>query len=266
MIPLLLRANNASAWTGETGNNTWLFTGSVAALIDAGVGDAAHVEAIATALGGDALASVLVTHGHADHCAGLPALTARWPSLRVMRFPELRDGNIVPAGDGRLRAIHTPGHAPDHVCLFDGESGDLYCGDLVRAGGTIVIPASKGGNLREYLASLQRVRALAPKRLLPGHGPIIDNPAAAIDQYVRHRAQREEQVIAALRTGARTPSQIVAEIYGDLPASLAAAAADSVLAHLVKLQEEGRATPAATPSEATAGAPNVSPPSAWRLG
>ena len=264
MIPLLLRANNASAWTGATGNNTWLLAGRVPALIDAGVGSPAHLDAIAAALDGATLARVLVTHGHSDHVAGLPALAARWPSVRIIRFPELRDGEVE-AGDGRLRAIHTPGHAPDHVCLFDDQSGDLYCGDLVRAGGTIVIPASKGGNLRDYLESLRRVRALAPKRLLPGHGPIIDNPAAAVDQYVRHRAQREEQVVEALRNGARTPAEIAAGIYGDLPSSLTGAAADSVLAHLIKLQEEGRAMPVATPSEATAEEQNVSPLSAWRL-
>jgi glyoxylase-like metal-dependent hydrolase (beta-lactamase superfamily II) len=264
MNPLLLRANNPSLWTGATGNNTYLLTGRVPTLVDAGVGDAAHIGAICGALGGTPLARVLVTHGHPDHVSGLPALTMRWPDIRVLRYPEIGDGDLD-AGDGRVRAIPTPGHAPDHLCFLDAESGDLYCGDLLRAGGTIVIPASKGGNLREYLASLRRVRSISPRRLLPGHGPIIADPATIIDQYLEHRAQREAQIIAALGRGVRGAEEIARDVYGQLPSALVAASADSVLAHLLKLQEEGRATPVATPSAATEAARSASPPSAWRL-
>jgi glyoxylase-like metal-dependent hydrolase (beta-lactamase superfamily II) len=181
-----------------------------------------------------------------------------------MRFPEVNE-TYVDAGDARLLAIHTPGHAPDHICFLDEQSGDLYCGDMLRAGGTIVIPASKGGSVREYLDSLRRIRSLSPRRLLPGHGPSIDDPSAAIASYLAHRAEREEQIIAALRGGFRSADEIARDVYGELPAALAPAAVDSVLAHLLKLQEEGRAMPAASPSAAIAGQPSVSPPSAWRL-
>ena len=236
----LLHANNSSPWTGPTGNNTYLLTGAAPALVDAGIGERAHLDAIAAALAGALLTSVLITHGHPDHIGGLAALAARWPGIRVIRFGESIEGPIQ-AGSTVLRAVHTPGHSPDHLCFFDEESRDLYCGDLVRAGGSIVIPASKGGSVRHYLESLERVRAMSPGRLLPGHGPIIDDPVAAIDGYVEHRLQREEQVLAALADGLMAPVQITSRMYGPLSRELAAAAEDTVLAHLMKLHDDGRA-------------------------
>jgi len=236
---LVLQANNPSSWTGPTGNNTYLLTGREPALIDAGVGDIAHLASLEAALAGHPLARVLLTHGHPDHAGGLGAIVSRWPSVDVVRFGT--PNPMVNAGDITLRIVPTPGHAPDHLCFLDEETGDLYCGDLVRLGGSIVIPASKGGDLRKYLDSLQRVRALAPKRLLPGHGPIVDDPRSLIEEYLQHRVQREEEVIAALREGAMTAEEIVGRVYTKLAPNLVAAAADSVLAHLVKLHEEGRA-------------------------
>ena len=237
MNPLLIPAGNPSEWTGPTGNNTWLLVGRESALVDAGTGLAGHVDGVARALDGAPLVRVLVTHWHPDHVSGLPALKARWTDLVVVESGT----GPVPAGDGALEIIPTPGHAPDHLCFFDRDSGDLYCGDLARRGGTIVIPTSKGGNLRDYLASLRRVRDLAPRRLLPGHGPIVDDPNALIDEYLAHRAQREQQILKAMLDGARTVSDIVSRVYPALPASLSDAAAESVRAHLVKLRDEGRA-------------------------
>ena len=234
--PILIRAGNASEWTGPTGNNTWLLPGREPALVDAGTGQPEHVDAVHDALAGVPLARVLITHWHPDHVSGLPALRERWRKLVVVEAA----GPPVPAGDGVLEIIPTPGHAPDHLCFYDREAGDLYCGDLARRGGTIVIPARKGGDLRAYLASLQRIKDLAPRRLLPGHGPIVDDPIALIDEYLAHRAQREQQILQAMLEGARTVAEIVRRVYPALPASLSDAAADSVRAHLAKLRDDAK--------------------------
>ena len=238
MHPIQLLAGNASEWTGPTGNNTWLIRGSEPALVDAGVGRPEHVDAIAAALEGEPLARVLITHWHPDHVSGLPALRERWRKLVVIDAP----GEPVPAGDGVLEIVPTPGHSPDHLCFFDRDGGDVYCGDLARIGGTIVIPARKGGDLRAYLASLKQIRDLAPRRLLPGHGPIVDNPLELIDEYLAHRMEREQQILKAMLEGARTVGEIVRRVYPALPESLSEAAADSVRAHLAKLRDDGRST------------------------
>lgn len=233
---MLIPAGNASEWTGPTGNNTWLLRGRVPALVDGGVGDAAHLDAVAGALGGVALEALLITHGHSDHAGGIEPIRKRWPGVRVLDAAALAGTTHVSAGDATLRVVPTPGHAPDHLCFFDEASGDLYCGDLVRLGGTIVIPASKGGDLAQYLESLRLVRGLSPRRLLPGHGPIVTEPAQVIDEYIAHRAERERQVVEALAAGCTAPEEIAARIYGPLSASIAPAAVETVRAHLAKLR------------------------------
>jgi glyoxylase-like metal-dependent hydrolase (beta-lactamase superfamily II) len=236
----LIPARNPSSWTGPTGNNTYLLTGAVPALVDAGVGDPGHIDEIARALDGASLSSVLITHGHSDHTAGIPALVARWPAVRVLQYPGIGP-NPIRAGDTELQPIHTPGHSPDHVCFLDTHSRDVYCGDLVRLGGTIVIPSSRGGNMQQYLDSLRRIAALPPQRLLPAHDGIIETPLAVIDAYLRHREARSHQVLDALRAGRTTPESIAMTVYAGLAPSLRAAAADTVLAHLVQLEAQGKA-------------------------
>ncbi len=239
----MLPAGNASAWTGPTGNNTYLLKGRVPTLIDAGVGNPEHVDAINRELAGRPLALVLITHGHVDHVSGAPALQARWPQVRIRQFgvgdEPLKPGERIEAGDSALTVVYTPGHAPDHCCFQSGD--EMFCGDLARIGGTVVIPATKGGDLKQYLDSLRRIRELAPRRLLPGHGPVIDDPSGLIDQYLEHRAARERQVLEALQDGLAAPDEIVARIYAGLPAELVPAAVESVLAHLIKLEADGGA-------------------------
>ncbi len=229
------------------------------ALLDAGVGDDSHINAIANTLGDNGLQLLFVTHEDPHHNGGLAAIRWKWQHVRVVKFGEFAE-QTLPAGDTELRPIHTPGHAPDHLCFLDEREGELYCGDLLRAGGTIVIPASQGGDLAQYLSSLNRIRALKVRRIYPGHGPVIDEPAAVIDEYIRHRARREAQILEALRGGTTSLEAIVTRVYGMLDPPFAAAAADTVLAHLLKLRNEGTASSVGIPWEQN---PADVPAAAW---
>jgi len=243
---MLIPAGNPGAMTG-TGNNTWLLMGAEPALIDAGVGTASHVDAIANALTGQTLSRALVTHGHADHASGGPALKARWPDIELAKFaPDdssawraLRDGDRIPAGDSVLTVIHTPGHALDHVCFWNPHTRELFAGDMLSAGTTVMIPAGRGGGLRAYLTSLEQLAALAPVRVYPGHGPIIEQPVELIGEYLAHRRMRERQVRECLADGITDPAAIVDRLYPALPAGLAAAARATIEAHIEKLREDG---------------------------
>src|SRR5262245_1701187 len=188
---MLVPALNPGLLTGR-GNNTWLLDGAEPALIDAGLGQREHVDAVAAALGGRPLARVLVTHGHADHASGASALRARWPGVELHKWPlpgetgwtPLADGQRIRAGDRELDVVYTPGHALDHTCFWDAAARELYAGDMVALGTTIVVPGERGGGLRAYLASLERMAALKPARILPGHGDIIERPLELIAEYL----------------------------------------------------------------------------------
>lgn len=164
-----------------------------------------------------------------------------WPGRdRGLSWRPIGDGDVITTGEGPLDVIHTPGHAPDHLCLWHADSRTIFVGDMLVQGGTVMIPASHGGSLAEYLRSLDRLLALEPRRALPAHGPAIDDPAALIRSYVEHRARRERQVIEALEAGATGIDDFLARIYPDLAAALEPMARETVLAHLMKLEGEGR--------------------------
>jgi endoribonuclease LACTB2 len=248
IIPL--HAGNPGAMTGS-GNWTYLVTGAVPVLIDAGVGTPDHLTAIATHQP-DGPAHVIVTHAHPDHASGAEAIAQRWLQTRFWKFPwpgrdgkyrvhwnDLTDGQAVAAGDDQLEVIHTPGHAPDHICLWHPGTKTLFCGDLLVLGSTVVIPASAGGSLADYLVSLRRVDALGPAQILPAHGPRIEDSGPLIHEYINHRDERERQVLAAVSEGRATIVAIAEHIYVGLIPALHVMARETVLAHLQKLEAEG---------------------------
>ena len=166
-----------------------------------------------------------------------------WPARDAdvpVSWDALADGQRIDTGAGPLEVVHTPGHSPDHVVLLHRESGTAFTGDLLVSGGTVVIPASHGGVLADYLRSLERLAALGIRRALPAHGPPIDDPLALIGQYVEHRRAREQQVLEALSAGETSTAGIVARIYRRLDPALVPQARESVLAHLHKLLDDGR--------------------------
>jgi glyoxylase-like metal-dependent hydrolase (beta-lactamase superfamily II) len=244
---LLIPAANPGPLTGR-GNNTWLIDGVEPTLVDAGIGKTEHLDALAAALGGRALTRVLVTHGHTDHAGGAPAIRARWPGVEIYKWMEpgesgwrpLEDNQRLQAGDGHLIAVHTPGHARDHVCFWNDESGDLYAGDMVAIGTTIVVPGDRGGGMSAYLHSLERLAELRPDRIYPGHGEVVRQPLELIAEYIEHRRMRESQVVGCLEEGVTAAAAIVARLYPGLAEALRPAAEQTIEAHLSKLRAEGR--------------------------
>ena len=253
MEPIAIHAHNPGPMTGD-GNWTWLLKGRVTTLIDAGTGDARHLDALAGALDGTPLAQVLVTHAHGDHSSGVLPLCERFPGVRFRKMPwpgrdskwpvewdPIVPGELIEAGDGTLTAVYTPGHAPDHLCFWDEDSRSLYCGDLAQSGATVWIPFELRGDLSDYLASIERVLQLAPARMLPAHGPVIKDPEPLLRRYVEHRLARERQIVESMLEGATTADEITADVYRALSEKLLPMARQGVLAHLVKLERDGRA-------------------------
>jgi len=249
--PLLVLAPNPSIYTGR-GTNTYLVGGDQLLCVDPGPDLDAHLTAILDAVAerGGRVATILLTHSHPDHrplAKRLSAATgAPVRALDVALGDDgatlLEDGEAVPAGSAALRAVHTPGHARDHLCFLDEATGHLYTGDHVLGGMTTVI-SPPDGDMTDYMASLERIRELRPTVIHPGHGPRIDDAAAVIDDYIAHRLDREAQVERAARDRGVpvAPADLVPEIYAGYPEALWEAAARSVQAHLDKLVREGRA-------------------------
>jgi glyoxylase-like metal-dependent hydrolase (beta-lactamase superfamily II) len=241
-------APNPSPMTLE-GTNSYVVatTGSPTALvIDPGPPDFEHVERVIRATAGRMVELVLLTHTHADHAEGAVAFAERAgaplaaidPDWATPGAPALDRGAVLDAGGLALEAVPTPGHAADHCCFWLEAERAMFTGDHILGRGTTVVEWP-GGDMSDYLASLEAVRRFEPSRLYPGHGPLVTDAATTIRGYVDHRMEREAQVLAGLRAGDRTPSQLVRRIYADVDPALHPFAELSVRAHLVKLVREG---------------------------
>jgi glyoxylase-like metal-dependent hydrolase (beta-lactamase superfamily II) len=256
-------APNPGIMTGP-GTNTYLLGEDRVALIDPGPDDDSHLKVLLE-IAADRLRWILVTHTHLDH-SPLAARLRQATGAEVVGFgpapdfPAARgfeghdrqfapdrllfDRDRIDAGDLAIEVVYSPGHTSNHLCFELAGTGLLFSGDHVMSGSTVVI-APPDGDMTIYMASLEKVRARPLRRIGPGHGDMIDDPGAVLDEYLRHRRAREEQVLAELRrAGDRraTTADLVENIYRDVPRELHPVARLTVWAHLRKLGDEGLAS------------------------
>jgi glyoxylase-like metal-dependent hydrolase (beta-lactamase superfamily II) len=234
--------------TGE-GTNTYLYGADPCVVIDPGPDDRGHLETVRTAAeerGG--VGFILLTHSHGDHADGAERLAAMQAeggraaaTAGSAQAASVGAPPVVRPGDGEehggLRAVATPGHAADHVCLLTAD-GVCFSGDLVLGEGSTFVPPD-GGSLAAYMDSLRRMQGEEIELICPGHGPWIDDPAAKLAEYVEHREMRERRLLAALARGERSREALLAEVWDDVPAAMRPAAALVMEAHLQKLDGEG---------------------------
>jgi glyoxylase-like metal-dependent hydrolase (beta-lactamase superfamily II) len=241
------------------GTNTWVLTepgASRSIVVDPGPDDDVHLAAILAAVaaaGTGEIGLILLTHGHPDHAEGLAALAqAADAPVRAVDPALCRSGGPLVDGerlelDGlRVDVVATPGHTPDSACLLVVQDSALLTGDTLLGRGSTVV-AHPEGRLADYLDSLRKLRSLVEARqlraVLPGHGPVRDDPAALVDGYLAHREERLEQVRSAIAGGAADSDALLRTVYADVDPDLLIAARWSLLAQLDYLKERGEPVP-----------------------
>ena len=252
----VLRAANPGPMTLD-GTRSYVLGRDRLLIIDPGPDDQAQLEALASVVGGREVELILLTHSHADHAGAAVGAAVRFNAKLAgsadtlsrlgasgVDGRSLEDGETLsPEAETSVTAVHAPGHSADHVCYLAAPGRRLFTGDLVLGEGSSAI-LYPDGRVSDCLASLARLIALRPALLLPGHGPPVEAAVRRLEEYRRHRLERERQVRAALDGGAATVPAIRAVVYGQLPAGLERAAEANVAAHLAALSERGVAVPA----------------------
>jgi glyoxylase-like metal-dependent hydrolase (beta-lactamase superfamily II) len=234
-----IRAANPGPFT-LSGTNSWIVHRDPAWLVDPGPALDEHLAALAAEIenrGG--LGGIALTHDHADHTEAVPALRARFPGAPVAAAAGDADVKLGSDGEtfGPLLSVATPGHAPDHLAFVTGTAA--LTGDAVLGEGSVFV-SPYPGSLSAYLDGLARLKSRELTALCPGHGPVVHDPQAKLDEYISHRLDRERRLIKALNGGKRSVDDLLDEAWADAPAHLRAAATVTLAAHLDKLDDEGR--------------------------
>ncbi|MDH3605418.1 MAG: MBL fold metallo-hydrolase [Acidimicrobiia bacterium] len=233
-------APNPGPFTGAGTNSYVIEADGEAVIVDPGPEIDTHLDAIRAAVSDLMVVGVLVTHHHLDHSPAANPLAAEYgvPSYGFGSYggfqaiSAIADGDGVHVGTEMIAVLHTPGHTPDSLC-YAVEDG-VFTGDAIKSGTTVVVE-----DMSDYMSTLQRLIDLAPARIYPGHGDVIDDPQAVLAGYTSHRRAREQQIVNALNDGPLTTEAVVGIVYPDLDPALVPLAAQSADAHLRKLVDDG---------------------------
>ena len=251
LSPLVRRitAGNGSVFTGP-GTNTYLVGKEEVTVIDPGPAMQEHIDVITAAAPN--IKQILVTHTHPDHSPGVRLLKEKLdvPAYGMLTNssknqdqtfnPEriLDDGEVFQEEEFTIEVVHTPGHASNHLCFILKEEKLIFTGEHIMNGSTVVI-GPPDGNMKQYIQSLEKLKDYDIEKIAPGHGELLENPHEVADWIINHRLEREKKVFQALQEASKgTPDSLVEKVYDDVDSSLFPIAKASLLAHLIKLEED----------------------------